>query len=188
MEMKTKPTFFETPAAFRRWLERHHTVEKELWVGFYKVKSGRGGMAYREALHEALCYGWIDGVVRRVDEECYAQRFTPRRKGSTWSLANIRRVEELKALGRMRPSGLAAFERRVEEGRRRYSFEQPAVALSPGLEGTFRANNGAWSFFNAQPQSYRRTVTWWVMSGKKEETRQRRLSRLIAASEAGRRL
>jgi uncharacterized protein YdeI (YjbR/CyaY-like superfamily) len=181
------PLFFPDPSAFRDWLERHHATEKELWVGFYKVKSGRGGMVYRQALDEALCYGWIDGMVRRVDEESYMQRFTPRRKGSTWSLVNTRRAKELQALGRMRPSGLAAFEARVEEKTGQYSFERQAVRLSRDLQRTFKADARAWAFFSAQSPSYRRTATWWVMSAKREETRQRRLARLMEACVAGRR-
>jgi uncharacterized protein YdeI (YjbR/CyaY-like superfamily) len=186
--MTVTPTFFETPVRFRRWLERNHDAANELWVGFYKVKSGKGGMVYRQALDEALCFGWIDGLVRSLDEESYAQRFTPRRKGSNWSAANIERVRQLEALGRMRQPGLAAFERRDEEKSAAYSFEQKAVKLAGGLEKAFRENSRAWIFFTAQPPSYRRAATWWVMSAKKEETRARRLSRLIAACAEGKRM
>lgn len=182
------PTFFETPAAFRQWLEEHHAIEKELWVGFYKVKSGKGGMVYREALEEALCYGWIDGMVRKVDEDSYAQRFTPRKKDSTWSRINVKRVQELQAEGRMRPPGTAAFDRRTEERTGRYSFEQQDPRLAPGLERTFKANAEAWTFFTRQPPSYRRLATWWVMSAKREDTRARRLLKLISDSAAGRRI
>lgn len=182
------PTFFETPAAFRRWLEKHHATAKELWVGFYKVKSGKGGMVYRQALDEALCYGWIDGMVRRVDEDCYAQRFTPRRTDSTWSRINVRRVQELTAEGRMRPPGIEAFERRAEDRTGGYSSEQPDVRLSRAHERTFKASPEAWAFFRAQPPSYRRVATWWVMSAKREETRVRRLLQLISTSAAGRRM
>jgi uncharacterized protein YdeI (YjbR/CyaY-like superfamily) len=183
----TRPTFFETPAAFRRWLEKHHATEKELWVGFYKVKSGKGGMVYRQALDEALCFGWIDGVLRSIDDESYAQRFTPRRKGSTWSRGNVKRVQELLAEGRMRPTGIEAFERRSDDKTGRYSFEQQGARLPRAYERTFKANPTAWAFFSAQPPSYRRAVTWWVVSAKKEETRMRRLLQLISDSAAGRR-
>jgi uncharacterized protein YdeI (YjbR/CyaY-like superfamily) len=184
-ETAVEPTFFETPEAFRRWLNQHHATEKELWVGFYKAKSGRGGMVYRQALDEALCFGWIDGMVRKVDDERYMQRFTPRRKGSTWSRANVRRVGELASEGRIHPAGLAAFEQRVEEKTGRYSFEQQEVRLPPGLQRRLKADAKAWSFFGAQPASYRRMMTWWVVSAMKEETRERRLSRLIAGCAAG---
>ncbi|HOC19698.1 MAG TPA: YdeI/OmpD-associated family protein [Vicinamibacterales bacterium] len=182
------PTFFETPEAFRRWLEQHHASERELWVGFYKVKSGKGGMVYRQALDEALCYGWIDGLLRSIDEESYAQRFTPRKKDSTWSRVNVTRAQELLAEGRMRPPGIEAFERRPDDKSGRYSFEQQGARLPLAYERTFKASPEAWAFFSAQPPSYRRVVTWWVMSAKKEETRTRRLLQLISDSAAGQRI
>ena len=183
-----KPTFFATPAAFRDWLEQHHDSEREVWVGFYKVKSGRGGMVYREALDEALCYGWIDGLARGVDEHSYAQRFTPRKERSHWSQVNIRRAKELIAEGRMRPPGLAAFERRPADAAPAYSFEQRDVAFSPAQRKRFRANAAAWKYFESQPPSYRRIATWWVLSAKREDTRERRLATLIEDSAAGRRI
>ena len=128
-----KPAFFRTPAAFRAWLARHHGSEKELWVGFYKVKSGRGGMVYKQALDEALCYGWIDGMVRRVDEERYAQRFTPRKPRSNWSEVNLRRAQELIAEGRMEQPGLAAFERRASG----------AAPPTPSSDGTRRRSRAS---------------------------------------------
>ena len=182
------PTFFRTPADFRSWLDRHHAAEKELWVGFYKVKSGKKGMVYRGALDEALCYGWIDGLVRRVDEESYAQRFTPRKKDSTWSLVNIRRVKELIANGRMHAAGLAAFEGRDEKKAGLYSFEQSQVRLAPAFARQLKANPAARAFFEAQPPGYRRLATWWVMSAKKDETRARRFVTLLDDSAAGRRI
>jgi len=180
--------FFKTPAAFRAWLEKHHDSEKELWVGFFKVKSGKGGMVYQQALDEALCYGWIDGMVRRVDEDSYAQRFTPRTLQSNWSQVNILRAQELIAAGQMRPSGLAAFERRPADASPAYSFEQRAAAFSAEQRKRLRANPAAWEFFSSQPQYYRRLATWWVTSAKREETRERRLATLIEDSAAGRRL
>ena len=182
------PTFFRTPADFRSWLDRHHASERELWVGFYKVKSGKKGMVYRGALDEALCYGWIDGLVRRVDEESYAQRFTPRKKDSTWSLVNIRRVKELIANGRMHAAGLAAFEGRNEKKAGLYSFEQSQVRLAPAFARQLKANPAARAFFEAQPPGYRRLATWWVMSAKKDETRARRFVTLLDDSAAGRRI
>jgi uncharacterized protein YdeI (YjbR/CyaY-like superfamily) len=180
------PTHFETPAAFRAWLERHHDTEKELWVGFFKVKSGRGGMVYQQALDEALCFGWIDGMVRRVDEDRYAQRFTPRKARSTWSQVNVRRAQELIAEGRMRPPGLAAFERRPAAAPA-YSFEQRSAAFTPAQLKRLKANASAWAYFNSQPPSYQRLATWWVISAKREDTRDRRLATLIEDSAAGRR-
>jgi len=183
------PRFFRAPADFRAWLHAHHGTETELWIGFYKVKSGKGGMVYREALDEALCYGWIDGLVRRVDEDCYAQRFTPRRRDSTWSLVNTRRVKDLIAQGRMHPAGLAAFEGRDRKKAGLYSFEQQQEArLAPSFARQLKANAAARAFFEAQPRGYRRLATWWVMSAKKEETRARRFARLLDDSAAGRRI
>ncbi len=145
-------------------------------------------MVYRGALDEALCYGWIDGLVRRVDEESYAQRFTPRKKDSTWSLVNIRRVKELIANGRMHAAGLAAFEGRNEKKAGLYSFEQSQVRLAPAFARQLKANPAARAFFEAQPPGYRRLATWWVMSAKKDETRARRFVTLLDDSAAGRRI
>ena len=182
------PTFFKTPAAFRRWLATHHSTETELWVGFYKVASGKGGMVYKQALDEALCYGWIDGLLRKVDENSYAQRFTPRKKTSNWSLVNTTRVKELIAEGRMQPPGLAAFEAREATRSGVYSFEQKPTALAPEYQARLDANPRASAFFAAQAPSYRRGASWWVMSAKREETRERRLATLIEDSAAGRRV
>lgn len=181
-------TFFPTASAFRDWLEKHHATEQELWVGFYKVQSGKGGMVYREALDEALCYGWIDGLLKRVDEDSYKQRFTPRKKDSTWSLVNIRRVKHLIDRGVMRPPGLAAFERRDEKKAGLYSFEQGQVRLAPAYQKRLKANPKAAAFFDTQPPGYRRLAIWWVMSARKDETRERRLNTLIEDSAAGRRI
>ncbi len=182
------PIFFDVPADFRRWLERHHSTDREIWVGFYKVKSGRGGMVYRQALDEALCYGWIDGMLRSVDKQSYAQRFTPRKRGSNWSLANIRRAKELIAESRMRAPGLAAFQGRDEGKAARHSIEQRTVRLAPAFAKALAANAAARAFFRSQPPSYRRVVTWWVMSAKRKETRARRFATLLADSAAARRV
>lgn len=184
-----RPTFFPSPAAFRAWLVEHHAEVRELWVGFYKKGSGRGGIGYQEAVDEALCFGWIDGVRKRVDELSYMHRFTPRRKeGSRWSAINVRRVGELTAAGRMAPAGLAAFAARDPERDAGYSYENRPAALDPALEGSFREHEAAWEFFAAQPPGYRRLMAFWVMSAAREATRRRRLERLIAASAAGERL
>ena len=159
------PTFFKTPAALRRWFQTHHATRAELWIGFYKKDSGRGGVVYKQALDEALCVGWIDGMVRRVDEASYMQRFTPRRPRSNWSAINIARANELVAEGRMQPSGLAAFERRMPDRSAVYSYEQRrAATLSPAERRALEAIPAAWSFFAAQPPSYKRTVAWWIQS------------------------
>jgi uncharacterized protein YdeI (YjbR/CyaY-like superfamily) len=181
------PTFFKTPAALRRWFKSHHATSAELWIGFHKKDSGRGGVVYRQALDEALCFGWIDGMVRRVDEVCYMQRFTPRRPRSTWSAVNIAKVNALIAEGRVQPAGLAAFERRTPERSVVYSYEQrQAAALSPAERRAVKANPAAWRFLEAQPPHYKRAVALWIQGAKKEETRQRRLAVLVDCSARGR--
>lgn len=181
------PTFFKTPAALRRWFEAHHATTAELWIGFYKKDSGRGGVVYRQALDQALCVGWIDGMVRRVDEASYMQRFTPRRPRSNWSAINIARANELVVEGRMRPAGLAAFERRIPDRAVVYSYEQRrAATLSPAERRALEANPAAWSFFEAQPPHYKRSIAAWIQSARKEDTRTRRLASLIDLSARGR--
>ena len=185
-----KPTFFPTPADFREWLERHHPTAGELLVGFYKKGSGRPSITWPESVDEALCFGWIDGVRRTIDDESYSIRFTPRRPRSNWSAVNIRRVAELTKLGRMRPAGLRAFEARDPKRSAIYSFEQrkEAQKLSPEYQATLEANKKAWAFFQSQAPYYQRTASWWVMSAKKEETRLKRLATLIDDSAHGRRI
>jgi len=181
-----EPTFFPTPAEWRAWLDAHHDTAREVLVGYYKVGSGRPSITWPESVDEALCFGWIDGVTRRLDDERHVIRFTPRTRRSTWSAVNIARVEELTRLGLMRPSGLAAFEARTESRMRTYAYEQESVELDPESEQEFRANERAWTFFEAQPAWYRRAAVWWVVGAKREETRRRRLATLIADSEQGR--
>jgi uncharacterized protein YdeI (YjbR/CyaY-like superfamily) len=184
-----KPTYFATPAAFRTWLETHHASSSELLVGFYKKGSGKPSITWPESVDEALCFGWIDGIRRTVDDERYTIRFTPRKARSTWSAVNIKRVAELQKLGRMQPAGRAAFERREETRSQIYSYEQRSDAvLDDAAERAFRANERAWGFFNAQPPSYRRIAVYWVMTAKKEATRQSRLATLIDDSAHERRL
>ena len=184
-----EPVFFANSAAFRRWLAKNHATASELWVGFYKKGSGEKGITYPEAVDEALCFGWIDGIKKGVDERSYTNRFTPRKRGSTWSNINTRRVAELIADGRMTPAGQKAFDARREEKSGVYSFEQKdAPALTPAQEKRFRANKAAWKFFSSQPPGYRRIALWWVISAKREETREKRLSTLIADSDAGLRI
>lgn len=182
------PTFFATPAALRRWFARHGATARELWIGYYKKASGRGGVVYKEALDEALCVGWIDGLVRTIDGERYMQRWTPRRPRSVWSAVNTRRVGELEAEGRMQPAGRAAFALRDPARAGLYSFENKPTTLPPELEQRFRARPAAWRFFEAQPPGYRRTALFFVMSAKREETRVRRLDALAALCARGERL
>lgn len=182
------PIHFASAAQFHRWLERNHARERELLVGFYNKASGRGGLTYPEALDEALCYGWIDGIRKRVDADSYSIRFTPRKPDSIWSTVNIRHVERLKQAGRMQPAGAAAFAARDPKKSGVYSFENRPQQLTAPLEKIFRANKEAWRFFAEQPPGYRRTAIWFVMSAKQDPTRLRRLERLIADSAAGRRI
>lgn len=180
--------FFATPEEFRAWLGEHHATAEELWVGFYKKRSGRPSLTWPESVDEALCYGWIDGIRQSIDEISYRIRFTPRRPGSIWSSVNVRRAQELIESRRMQPAGLEAFAKRKEDRARQYAFEQGDVAFGEEFEAEFRANARAWAFFQAQPPSYRKTATWWVISAKRDETRRRRLGTLIKDSEAGERI
>jgi len=184
-----RPKCFPTPVSFRNWLKAHHRSAPELLVGFYRKDSGRASMTWPESVDEVLCFGWIDGIRRRVDGESYSIRFTPRRPESPWSAINIARVAVLTGERRMRAAGLEAFGRRSEKRSGTYAYEQREhAALSAEHQRRLRANRKAWTFFQAQPPSYRRTMTYLVVSAKPEETRLRRLDRLIAASASGRRL
>jgi uncharacterized protein YdeI (YjbR/CyaY-like superfamily) len=178
--------FFYSPGDLRRWLEQNHDTATELLVGFNKKASGRGGITWAEAVDEALCFGWIDGVRPSGDEHSYAIRFTPRRRGSMWSARNVERVEALAKEGRINPAGLAAFDAR-DRSRKPYRTTDE-LPLSAELEKRFRGNARAWRFFSEQAPSYRRNASRWVMSAKREETRERRLARLVEDSAAGRRL
>ena len=182
-----KPIFFKSPQEFYDWLEEHHESESEVYVGFFKAHTGKRAMSWSEAVDQALCFGWIDGVMRRIDEERHMQRFTPRRPGSNWSNVNIAKVAKLEEAGLMRPAGLAAFEARSEKRSGIYAFEakQPAE-LSADYERRLRADAAAWEYWQAATPSYRRTATHWVVRAKREETRERRLAQLIECSAAGR--
>jgi uncharacterized protein YdeI (YjbR/CyaY-like superfamily) len=182
-----EPTTFERSQDFRAWLEQHHDTEPELWVGYHKKGSGKPSMTWPESVDEALCFGWIDGIRKRIDEERYMIRFTPRRARSIWSAVNIRRVAVLTEEGRMRPAGIAAFAARREDRSGIYSYEQRERAkLDPAFEKRFRAKKRAWASFEAMPASYRQAAIRWVMTAKKEETRERRLATLMKDSAAGR--
>jgi len=181
--------FFPSPADFRRWLERHHATQGELWVGFYKKATGRPTLTWSEAVDEALCFGWIDGVRKRVDADSYTNRFTPRRPGSNWSQINTRKVAALKRAGRMHASGLAVFKARKAAKTGVYSFEQRKSArFDMEARERFKADAVAWKFFARQPPGYRTLITWWVVSAKRPETRAKRLAKLIADSRAGKRV
>ncbi len=185
----TNPRFFATPAAFRAWLKKHHATEKVLWVGFHRKASGRPSITWPESVDEALCVGWIDGLRKGIDETSYMIRFTPRKRTSAWSIVNLGRVAELTRQGRMQPAGAAAFENRIEAKSGIYSYEQRKnAALDEASVRRFRQNPQAWKFFQAQPQSYRKVAAWWVISAKREATRQKRLATLIAESAASRRI
>ena len=180
-----KPKFFSDQQKFRNWLDENHDKKKELLVGFYKKSTGKPSITWPESVDQALCFGWIDGIRKSIDEESYSIRFTPRNPKSTWSTVNIKKVEQLKKLGLMKAAGLAAYNRKEENNSKIYSFEQKIVKFDPKYEKTFKKNKKAWSNFLLHPPYYRKTVTHWVMSAKQEETRLKRLDRLIKDSEAG---
>jgi uncharacterized protein YdeI (YjbR/CyaY-like superfamily) len=181
-----EPIFFRSAAEFRAWLERHHDTSTEILVGYHKKGTGKLGMGWDESVDQALCFGWIDGVRRGIDDERYMNRFTPRQRGSTWSAKNINRAKELIDQGLITPAGLEAFEARVED-RSPYAYERRhTVRLDATFERRFRRNAKAWEIFLSKPPSYRQAAIRWVMSAKKQETRERRLARLIDVSAAGR--
>ena len=180
--------FFRTPADLRRWFEKNHETAEELWVGFLKKDTGRPSITWPESVDEALCVGWIDGIRKRIDEESYKIRFTPRRPGSIWSAINIARVAVLRKEGRMRPAGLEAFSKRRENKSGIYSYEQRPGELPEPYARVLAADARAAEFLGAQPPSYRKLVTWYIVSAKKEETRLSRLEKLVAACHAGKRL
>jgi uncharacterized protein YdeI (YjbR/CyaY-like superfamily) len=183
-----KPKFFRTATDFRRWLERNHANATELWVGFYKKASGRQSITWSASVDQALCFGWIDGIRRSVDENSYQIRFTPRRPGSIWSAINIKRAEELARRNQMQPIGLQAFSRRIENKSGIYSYEQRTTELKQPYAKLFKTNKTAWSFFKEQSPSYRKMMGWWIISAKKEETRLARLAKLINESARAKRL
>jgi uncharacterized protein YdeI (YjbR/CyaY-like superfamily) len=174
--------FFKTPSAFRKWLAVNHAKAKELQVGFYKKGSGKPSITWPESVDEALCFGWIDGIRKRIDDESYAIRFSPRRPESIWSSVNIRNVERLIKEKRMEPAGLRAFESRKEYRSGIYSYEQRPAELVEPYASQFQRHKAAWKFFQSQPPYYRKMMTWWILSAKREQTRLDRLAKLIDAS------
>ncbi len=187
-EASMKPTYFPSPSAFREWLEQHHDKADELLVGYHKKGSGKPSMTWPESVDEALCFGWIDGIRKSIDEARYTIRFTPRKRGSVWSSVNIKRAEALIKQGLMRPAGLKAYQARKENKSGIYSYEQRSVELPEPYDRLLKANEAAWSFVQTQPASYRKAVCWWIVSAKKEDTRLKRLEKLTAYSAQGRRL
>jgi uncharacterized protein YdeI (YjbR/CyaY-like superfamily) len=181
--------FFPSAAAFRAWLIEHHATATELLVGYYKVGTGRPSMTWSDSVDEALCFGWIDGVRRRIDDHSYMIRFTPRRPTSIWSAVNLAKIKALTAAGRMHPAGIRAYETRQPSRLGVYSFEQAEpAAFDAAQEATFRDDAVAWAYFEQAPAGYRRTVTHWVVSAKQLATRERRLAQLMQACREGRRL
>jgi len=180
--------FFASPAKLRSWFQKNHAVAGELWLGFYKKGSGTPSITWPESVDEALCVGWIDGIRKSLGADRYVIRFTPRKPGSVWSAINIARVRALEAEGRIRPAGRKAFGARTENRSGIYSYEQRQARLPTLYERRLRRNGPAARYFHAQPPSYRKAACWWVVSAKKEETREKRLRRLIDLSEQGRRI
>ena len=182
--MKIK--FFKTPAELRKWFATHHASMSELWIGFYKKNSGKASVTWPESVDAALCFGWIDGIRKSIDEESYKIRFTPRKTRSTWSSVNIKRAKELLEEGLMQPAGLKAFEARQENRSGIYSYEQRTANLPDQYGKLLKKNGVAWKFFQAQSPSYKKAANWWVLSARKEETRLKRLEKLIDDSAHGR--
>ena len=180
-----KPKFFKNQSALRKWFTENHNKKDELLAGFYKKNSGKPSITWDESVDEALCFGWIDGIRKSLDEISYTIRFTPRKNNSKWSTKNINRVEELIRLNLIEPAGLAIYKKRKEENSHTYSFEQRIVKLDEKYENILKKNKKAWEYFQSQVPSYRRPATHWIMSAKQEQTRLKRLQILIKCSEAG---
>ena len=181
-------TFFKSPSDLRKWFEENHATARELVVGYYRKSAGKPTITWPESVAEALCFGWIDGIRRRIDAESYTIRFTPRRPGSSWSAINVRMMNQLEAAGRMTQAGRAVFDGRRTPESPGYSYERHEAVFDDERLKRFRRNKAAWVFFEAQPPGYRRTITWWVMSARQEDTRDRRLAKLIVSSAAKKRV
>ncbi len=183
-----EPQYFATPAALRAWFKKNHAKAAELLLGYWKVDSGQPSVTWPQSVDEALCVGWIDGVRKRIDDERYTIRFTPRRPGSVWSRVNVKRVPELVAEGRMQPAGLAVFEARRADQQEGYTFANRAEHLPEALDKRFRTEAEAWAYFERQPPGYKRMAIYWVTSAKQEATQLKRLATLIEDSAAEQRL
>lgn len=188
MPEATNIKFFKDAAALRKWFDRYHTKKDELWIGYYKKGSNKKSVTYGECVDLALCFGWIDGISKGIDDEKYCQRFTPRRKNSIWSAVNIKKIEHLTSTGQMAPAGLKVFNERNPERANLYSFEQDKHELPAAFKKKFKANKTAWANFENMPNFYRKQAIWWVISAKQEETKQRRLATLIDDSQNGLRI
>ncbi len=187
-EEKANPLFFSSQFEFRKWLKENHDKEKEIIVGFHKVGTGKPSLTWSESVDQALCYGWIDGIRRSIDEESYCIRFTPRNPKSRWSAVNVKKVEALIKKKLMTPQGLALFNLRKDKNPGSYSFERDNAKLSNELEKLFKTNKAALNFFTAQAKSYQKTIIHWIMSAKQESTRITRLNKVITESEQQKRL
>jgi uncharacterized protein YdeI (YjbR/CyaY-like superfamily) len=183
-----KIKFFKFPSDLRKWFDRHHATESELWVGYYKKDSAKASITWPQSVDEALCFGWIDGIRKSIDDLSYKIRFTPRKPRSIWSAVNIKRAQELLEQGQMQPAGLKAFAARQDNRSGIYSYEQRSPELAAQYEKKLKKNLAAWKFFQAQPPSYRKAANWYVLSAKKEETRLKRLDQLIQHSARGERI
>jgi uncharacterized protein YdeI (YjbR/CyaY-like superfamily) len=188
MNTDTKITFFPTQSDLRKWFTRNHKQSDEIWVGYYKKDTGEKSITWQESVDEALCFGWIDGIRKSINEESYKIRFTPRRKGSNWSAVNIKRIKELIKFGLVKPAGLEVFKNRDAKKDEQYSFEQQKVELPKTFEKKIKANSKAWEYFIKLPPYAKRLSTWWVISAKREETKLKRLDILIQCSEEGRKI
>lgn len=182
------PTFFATAALFRKWLQKNHTSETALLVGFYKVDSGKPSITWSQSVDQALCFGWIDGVRKSIDKESYTIRFTPRKPSSIWSAINIKKIETLTAAGLMTAAGEKAFSARTESRSKIYSHENEPVNFTPAFEKIFKKNKTAWTFFQQQAPSYKKVMTFWILNAKQEKTRISRLEKTIKESAAGKRV
>jgi uncharacterized protein YdeI (YjbR/CyaY-like superfamily) len=182
------PKFFPTPSAFRKWLAANHAKSKELWVGFYRKDSGKPSINWPESVDEALCFGWIDGIRKTIDDQSYKIRFSPRKPTSIWSAVNIRNAERLIKEKRMQPAGLKAYQARKEFRSGIYSYEQRPAELVEPYASKLKENKAAWKFFQSQPPYYRKTITWWIVSARQEETRMKRLDKLVEISAKGQRI
>lgn len=186
--MAQEPVFFETPEAFRAWLSENHDSVEVQWVGFWKKATGKASITWPESVEQALCYGWIDGLRRSIDDEAYMIRFTPRRPGSHWSRKNVESYRALERQGWIEEPGRAAWEKRDPENTARASYERDRAEFSDELRALLDANTEAAAWFADQPPGYRKTATFWVMSAKQQATRERRMSQLVKDSAAGRKI
>lgn len=182
--MKEKPLFFESPSALRAWFEKHHDQRQEVWIGYYKKATKIPSVDWSQSVDEALCFGWIDGLRKTIDEKRYKIRFTPRNPKSHWSAVNLEKVRVLKKRGLMKPTGMAVYEKRNKGRSKGASFERKTVLLDPVYEKQIRRNRKAWQFYERLAASYKKASIHWVMSAKREETRLRRLTILIQSCEA----